>query len=242
MTHVLEYIMQHYTLFLGGIILILLAIIGYYADKTNFGQGKKSETKKETNDNYVDVENVGLSDIINNENLNNIEKENGVILEADQSSDQFHQNLQEEAALTSDPSLLEQNINTSENQSVNNDSNSLDINNERGNNNLAYNSDIILNAKDDMILNTQNYISEIKEDEQNNNLEINEEAFNKFSDEFNSILPKKELISMDLLSDIDDLELGKTQKIDLSSVPDLDDIELPKIKKLPVEEEDVWKF
>ena len=48
--------------------------------------------------------------------------------------------------------------------------------------------------------------------EKSNDLAKNEEAFSKFSDEFNSLLPKKELINMDLLSDIDDLELGKTQK------------------------------
>lgn len=39
----LEYIMLNYTWFLGGAIIILLAIIGSYADKTNFGQGKTKE-------------------------------------------------------------------------------------------------------------------------------------------------------------------------------------------------------
>lgn len=48
MEAILEYIMEYYTWFLGGAIIILLAIIGYYADKTNFGQGKdKSETNKD---------------------------------------------------------------------------------------------------------------------------------------------------------------------------------------------------
>ena len=44
------------------------------------------------------------------------------------------------------------------------------------------------------------------------------------------ILPKKELITSDLLNDIDDLELDKTQKLNLNDIPNLDDIELPKIK------------
>lgn len=44
---ILEYIMSHYILFLGGTIIILLAIIGYYADKTNFGQGKVKELNQE---------------------------------------------------------------------------------------------------------------------------------------------------------------------------------------------------
>ena len=43
----LEYIMLNYTWFLGGAIIILLAIIGSYADKTNFGQGKTKEDDSE---------------------------------------------------------------------------------------------------------------------------------------------------------------------------------------------------
>lgn len=43
----LEYIMLNYTWFLGGAIIILLAIIGSYADKTNFGQGKTKENENE---------------------------------------------------------------------------------------------------------------------------------------------------------------------------------------------------
>lgn len=43
----LEYIMINYTWFLGGAIIILLAIIGSYADKTNFGQGKAKEDENE---------------------------------------------------------------------------------------------------------------------------------------------------------------------------------------------------
>ena len=43
----LEYIMLNYTWFLGGAIIILLSIIGSYADKTNFGQGKTNEDESE---------------------------------------------------------------------------------------------------------------------------------------------------------------------------------------------------
>ena len=49
MESVLEYIMSNYTWFLGGAILILLAIIGRYADKTNFGQGKETKENEEIN-------------------------------------------------------------------------------------------------------------------------------------------------------------------------------------------------
>jgi len=71
---------------------------------------------------------------------------------------------------------------------------------------------------------------------------LTEEEVNKFNDEFESLVPKKELINTDLLSDIDILELDKTQKFDLSAMPDLDDIELPKIKNIVEEEQDIWKF
>ena len=37
---ILEYVKEHSTLILVVLGLILFAIIGYYADKTNFGQGK----------------------------------------------------------------------------------------------------------------------------------------------------------------------------------------------------------
>lgn len=54
MTGVIEYIVQNYTLILGGTILILLAIIGYYAEKSNFGQGDKEEIKV-SNDKKVEL-------------------------------------------------------------------------------------------------------------------------------------------------------------------------------------------
>jgi len=63
----LEYIMMNYTWILGISIMILLAVIGYYADKTNFGQGKNKE--KQSNDEEVNLqsntEEKRLDDIIN---------------------------------------------------------------------------------------------------------------------------------------------------------------------------------
>ena len=66
MMHILEYILENYTWFLVGIVLILLAIIGYYADKTNFGHGKKNTQKEndilQDNDKTINIENIGLLD------------------------------------------------------------------------------------------------------------------------------------------------------------------------------------
>ena len=61
---ILEYILANYTWFLIGIVLILLAIIGYHADKTNFGQGKKEnskEDKPDKNENLVDEEKIVIA-------------------------------------------------------------------------------------------------------------------------------------------------------------------------------------
>lgn len=73
MIQVLEYISQNYTLFLIVLVLILLAIIGYYADKTNFGQGKNQEKEsKEVNDNKE--EQKTLNEAIKTNDSSNEEK------------------------------------------------------------------------------------------------------------------------------------------------------------------------
>ena len=66
----LEYIMLNYTLFLGGAIIILLAIIGYYADKTNFGQGKKDEIK----DNNLNLEELADKEAADEFNLDSFDE------------------------------------------------------------------------------------------------------------------------------------------------------------------------
>lgn len=69
MKEIIEYIMNNYTWFLGGLIIILLAIIGRYADKTNFGQPKIK--KQEENLNPVNsLDGKLLSDLTNKENIN----------------------------------------------------------------------------------------------------------------------------------------------------------------------------
>lgn len=168
----LEYIMLNYTWFLGGAIIILLAIIGYYADETNFGQGKD---KKDNNFKLDEVE-------------SNIEE----IIE---------EPIQE----TIDNSIEE--------------------------------PEDVLEQSDDLI--NLDEIENINQEIQDTNFE---EEFEKFDKEFNEILPEKEIISDELLDEIENLSIDKTQKLDLSDIPDLDDVELPKIKLLEPEEQDVWKF
>ena len=63
MQTILEYIMLNYTWILAGSIIILLAVIGYYADKTNFGQGKTKETDNRDNFNMDSLEGKRLDDL-----------------------------------------------------------------------------------------------------------------------------------------------------------------------------------
>jgi len=65
--------------------------------------------------------------------------------------------------------------------------------------------------------------------------------YDKLNKEVKELLPKKEVIDDDMLSDINNLSLDKTQKYNFGDIPDLDDVDLPKIKK-PDEDEDIWKF
>ena len=60
MQTILEYIMLNYTWILAGSIIILLAVIGYYADKTNFGQGKTKETDIQL---FLNIDGAGKSEI-----------------------------------------------------------------------------------------------------------------------------------------------------------------------------------
>ena len=90
MINILEYINENYTLFLGGAIIILLAIIGSYADKTNFGQGKTKENNNDNNkEKQIDLSNKKLRDLFDDisktenqeNNLNDVNDENIVSAE-----------------------------------------------------------------------------------------------------------------------------------------------------------------
>ena len=70
MTKILEYIVSNYTWFLFGAIIILLAIIGSYADKTNFGQGKTNNDlsdKKDKENILLENKEARLDDIYKKE-------------------------------------------------------------------------------------------------------------------------------------------------------------------------------
>ena len=75
MTEVLEYIVSNYTWIIIGIIIILLAIIGSYADKTNFGQGKSKDKKEDLDSDPISVNDFEYQTLDNNMQEDNNNKE-----------------------------------------------------------------------------------------------------------------------------------------------------------------------
>ena len=62
MTFLYDFIITNYIWILITVIVILLAIIGSYADKTNFGEGKKTELEEDKK--KIDLTNKKLSDFV----------------------------------------------------------------------------------------------------------------------------------------------------------------------------------
>ena len=238
MLQVIEYILNNYTWFLVGIVLVLLAIVGYYADKTNFGQNKKN-TSKENDTTEESNKSVNAREVVLIDENKTAEKDKINNLEVQIESSDINNNLilQNDNNVTNGNVLPDDNLNSSVVENTNTDSGHSNIN-EMISNNLSDNSSNTI----EITSSTSSDEKKVNVVNEENTLQINEEKFNMFSKEFESLLPKKNIINTDLLSDIDDLELDKTQKIDLSGVPDLDDIDLPKIMELSAENDDIWKI
>lgn len=221
MTGIVQYITQNYVLILFFAVLILLAVIGYFAEKANNSQREKN--KEEINDekseknNHQAAEGMRIDShtgkLVSDEEIKKIETTDSTLEQTVYSENSNN------SEVNSDPHLVES-------------FNIIESNNEKEENVEQINSSI---DEQQIFDNNINQRQEEPKDILNNN------EFDQFSIEFDSLMPKKEVIDTDLLSDIDSLELDKTQKIDLSEVPDLDNIDLPKIKQM-TDEEDIWKF
>ncbi len=229
MTKLLEYITLNYTWFLGGAILILLAVIGYYADKTNFGQGKpkKDDDNNKNKDNGKALEENKIEPVEFEDS--EVEEEN-----IEESKIDDSQNLV-------DPLQMEENTI----DSTTGDTKNMDI---------VVNEDPIVKQTKPKIMKSidKKQLNEIRKSlmKQKNeiNVELNKDIsksdnFSAFDDEFNSLIPKKDILENDLLSDIQDIKLDKTKKKkkEIKDVPDLDNVELPKIRKMESSKKDVWK-
>lgn len=246
MIHLMEYIVEHYALFLGSAILILLAIIGYYADKTNFGQGKTNNEKN----NERSLEGLKLSDLTSEANEEFSEEKKDIV------DSELNSNSLDELEKINEQSWPKQSKQLEQEKSINTDEllDSVNSENQAENSIEVNNLDERVELKDDniVLLNNENEINKQNTaDETNENVDnnvsselIKNSVFSSqesFDDEFDMVLPKKELINDNILSDIEEMELDKTRKIDLSGYPEFNDIELPEIKQNIIDD-DIWKF
>lgn len=303
MTEIIEYITSNYTWFLGGAIIIVLAIIGYYADKTNFGQGKsklkneqdnkkqdKFELDKIANDNLKEIEDEDNQEIINAkeifeenslEDIPNDEYSNSEDLNKeyynifDENNKIINENEEDEYNFNPDNVFIpdDSNSNQSEDLLFSPELNDLEINNFNGdiqnqNNNIL---DNISNVnQESQLYNNELTDTLINNDEEKTNQELNldlltsnkdnelkipinieenktddqmiQANFEKFDEQFNTIIPKKEIVNSELLEDIDELSLDKSKKFTIDDIPDLDDVDLPEIRETKISENDIWKF
>ena len=221
MQTILEYIMMNYTWIIVGSIIILLAIIGYYADTTNFGQGK---TKENENKDVADINSL------EGKRMEDLLQKNKDVSNALSGTSENNNAIVAPTIYNNNP---EQNPNILNNFNYNVGNNNVPINQTTPNNNVVINNELLQNVGNINTTNVNSQIDAINQSEAN---------FKKFDEEFNELLPKKEIISNDLLDDINDMSFDKTQKIQISDIQHVDDVELPKIKTLPAEEDDIWKF
>lgn len=239
MNGLLDFFANNYIWFIVGIVVIILALIGRYADKTNFGQNKddnliednKTETTptesiQENTDDEVAKENS--FDIIENRKL---EEESTVynMDDINKSSKNNSEYVYYDSNQVSKPETI-YSINSNNNKEIETPSNNGEIEKVEVPNNNKNNVEI---------KKVEEPILEVKEQPKKKDFE---ETYQKLDNEINSLLPKKDFLDGELLEDIDDLSLDKTQKIDISDIPDLDDVDLPKIKDLKDDTEDIWKF
>lgn len=214
---VVNFVMKYYIWFLIGIILILLAIIGAYADKTNFGQGKKDETdKKENTDNTL--KNVKLGEVVG-QNSSSVNKDALNVPESEPHK------LESEGSAGDQTSIQQNNIENTKSETIENNSN----------NAISVEKTEIKENKSNPTLNGVSNIS-------SSSLNI-EDKLNKLNEEINDILPEKELIDSSLLEDVGDMSLDYKEKnvFDEKNDFNFDDLKLPEIKKPKKEIEDVWK-
>lgn len=209
----IEYIAANYIWILAGLITLLLIIIGYYADKTNFGQNNDVEEEPNVIDDTNDE-----SEVINPTEISqdqNVPQDNQMDLIEMQPA--LETSVEEPTKEIETP-IVEESIATEEAEESA----------------QTIESPVIEEPKE-----LENTIEQPKEEpEKVDSFEQYEEEINELLPEKDIMSIQAD----DLLTDINNLSLDKTQKLNLSDIPDLDDVDLPRIKKLQKEDEDIWNI
>lgn len=270
MQSVLEYISANYTWYLGGAIIVLLAVIGSYADKTNFGQGKEkgqTDNNKKQNDITEKLEGKLLNEVVgqkkviadkpvNNQynynqnvmdnNINNIELTNNGVIQNDL---EIKSNTESENNMNN---TQEFNSNAKGNESKTIEKmDNVENGNEVINTELVQDTDLMKanslenNNADVVIASDNDDLAKLQENDVFS-IESKNDNFQEFDKEFSSIIPQKDILNESFLDEIDNLSLDKTQKFefnkDTNKMDTFDDIELPQMKSLDKSKNDLWKF
>ena len=191
MQSILEYITLNYTWILGVSIIILLAVIGYYADKTNFGQGKQTEDINKDKINEFSLEGKRMEDLLEQNKDNNVDVEKNDVI--------------------SPGSVANTDLNNVNTKSVNNDKDSA-INNSG----FIYKKDELVNDKLNSLENSEQKFNNF-EKEFNELLPKKEIMDDELLDEIDNLsLDKTQKINLSNIPDLDDVELPriKTLKFD----------------------------
>jgi len=231
---IIEYILSNYIWILVIAIITLLAIIGWYADKTNFGQGKQTEEEKEKS--IEDLKNELGDKKLLDEISGPVETKS------------VEENLQEEKINETDlTSKIEPEVSSNDSKINFDPMTGEPLDSKVGviNNEPIMKFDpmtgepIKIENKDDTQLSKQNnfevsHKNEIIEDNKEITIDKDEfgHSFDSFDKTFNEIIPKKDIMDENLLEEIDNLTFEKKQKFSLEEIPNLDDIDLPQIKQI----------
>lgn len=241
LTEVMNFVNENYLKLVIGLVLILMAIIGYYAEKTGFGNKLKKENKenKENEENKIDINNIGLNDFVDNNSMpanNNID--NNLIQNQD----------------INNGNMMQQ-----QNQIINKAVQSTalpDINSQMNQNAFYPNVENKINPISVPIVentNLQNIESSVQNSvDINNNLDSpNTEIVNKdtsdinLEEEFKKILSDEEAIQNDLMADINNMEIEPLENVDFSNnnayAKLSSNIDLPEINEFE-KDGDIWKF
>ena len=221
MTEMFDFIVTNYAWILVIVLIILLAIIGGFAEKSLFDSNSK-ENKSKEDDKTVDLSNMKMSDFfgttdkgnnqinVNNENINN-------------------------NVLTNTNNMNSAVIAPVDNGNYNNAS--VIDNNMSGvvNNNVINNTELTAQVNSA----NQNAQSNI-----NTNLQLMTNLESKLSNldkQINDILPKKDLINNDILDEVNDIDIEPSKIKGTKKDLNLNDIELPSIKSTKSKKKDLWK-
>lgn len=259
-TEILNFINDNYLKLIIGLVLILMAIIGYYAEKTNFGNKLKKDEKKES-EKPISIENIGLNDFVDNNSM--VSKENVNVdlpqnqgynneinsqlpnLENNETVIQPIDNVKlENANLADNKSPIQLNVEpTVENNSnmISNQNEVPAIQQELNNNPNTYQE----NSNIDNNLNVYQEISSFNNNNSSETIVSEENPKKSLEDEFKEVIPEEEKIDNNLIVDINNMKIDPLKTNDISDnnvyAKFSSNINLPEINDFE-NDGDIWKF